>query len=251
MRYPSLLRRYVASLIDGSILCLAFALYMREPLHFANSQAINYWPLLLLPLYEALLTRYLCTPGQLLMNIRVRTEPEIERVPVWRTFYRLFVKYLLGILSFVFMPAHPQKRALHDLAAETIVIDARSVAERRNTYLERLLTASPSLESGHEHFPSWLLAGLVMPLPTIIVSVLVLGWAALPRTSPVLRALVFATLSLGVLSLVALPIAAGRIAKKQTKLSPRTAAQMLPAFLVSLAFVILIGFLLSHGPIPR
>jgi uncharacterized RDD family membrane protein YckC len=247
MRYPSLLRRYVASLIDGSILCVVFALYVREPLHFAQSQAINYWPLALLALYEPLLTRYLCTPGQLLTNIRVRTEPEIERVPVWRTFYRLFVKYLLGLLSFVFMPAHRQKRALHDLAAKTIVIDARSVTELRSDYVDGLRTSSHLVESSHKHFPIWLLAGLVMPLPTIFVSMSFIGWAALPRTSPVLRPLAFAVLSLGVLSFVALPIAASRIVKKQTELSARTAAQMLPALLVSLAFIILIVFFFHRG----
>jgi hypothetical protein len=89
MKYPSLLRRYVSSLIDGVALFIVFAFYMRSPLRFAHSQAPNYWPLLLLALYEPLLTRYLCTPGQLLMRIRVRTEPGIERVPILRTFLRL------------------------------------------------------------------------------------------------------------------------------------------------------------------
>jgi uncharacterized RDD family membrane protein YckC len=111
--------------------CLSF--YMREKLRFAQSQAPNYWRLMLLGLYEPLLTRYLCTPGQLLMSIRVRTEPGIERVPVLRTVVRLVVKYLLGFISFVFMPAHREKRALHDLAAGAIVADARSLTLRGRT----------------------------------------------------------------------------------------------------------------------
>jgi len=92
------------------------------------------------------------------MNIRVRTEPEIERVPVSRRFLRLFVKYLLGIISFVFMPAHRQKRALHDLAAGTIVVDARSVAQLRSAYQERLRTSALVVPT-HQHFPKWLVAG--------------------------------------------------------------------------------------------
>jgi uncharacterized RDD family membrane protein YckC len=131
MRYPNLLRRYLASLIDGVVVFALLVLYMRDPPRHAHTQDVLYWPLLLLVLYEPLFTRYLCTLGQLVMGIRVRSEPGGQRVPVWRAFIRLFVKYLLGILSFVFMPGHPQKRAIHDLAAGTIVVDARTVHELR------------------------------------------------------------------------------------------------------------------------
>jgi uncharacterized RDD family membrane protein YckC len=242
MKYPSLLRRYMASLIDGATLFFVFVLYMRAPLRFAQSQAPHYWPLVLLALYEPLLTRYLCTPGQLLMNIRVRTEPEIERVPVLRTFIRLFVKYLLGIVSFVFMPAHRQKRALHDLAADTIVVDARSVTQLRSAYQERLLS-SALVVSSHKHFPKWLAAGLVIPLPIIFCCLLIIGWTALPSASALLRALVFAMLALSVLSCVMLPLAVNSIVKKRSELSVRTVAQMLPAAFVSLAFIGFIAFL--------
>jgi uncharacterized RDD family membrane protein YckC len=131
VRYPNLLRRYVASLIDGGLVFGVFLLYMREPLRSAQSQDAIYWPLLLLILYEPLLTRYACTLGQLAMGIRVRSEPGGQRVPVWRLFVRLFAKFLLGILSFIFMPGHAKKRAIHDIAAGTIVVDARSVHELR------------------------------------------------------------------------------------------------------------------------
>jgi uncharacterized RDD family membrane protein YckC len=131
MRYPNLLRRYLASLIDGVFVFGLFVLYMRDPLRFARSQDVLYWPLLLLVLYEPLFTRYLCTLGQLVTGIRVRSEPGGQRVPVWRVFIRLFVKYLLGFISFIFMPGHSRKRAIHDLAAGTIVVDARTVHELR------------------------------------------------------------------------------------------------------------------------
>jgi uncharacterized RDD family membrane protein YckC len=241
MQYPSLFRRYVASLIDGATLFVVFIFYMRAPLRFAQSQAPNYWPLMLLALYEPLLTRYLCTPGQLLMRIRVRTEPDIERVPVLRTFIRLVVKYLLGIISFAFMPAHPQKRALHDLAAGTIVVDARSVTHLRAAYQERLHTSALVVPM-QKHFPKWLVVGLLVPLPTVLGCVLFIRWAALPRVSPLLMALVFAMLALGVLSCVMLPLAVNRIVRKRSEISVRNVAQMLPAALVSLAFIGFIAF---------
>jgi uncharacterized RDD family membrane protein YckC len=131
VRYPNLLRRYVASLIDGGLVFGAFLFYMRDPVRSAQSQDAIYWPLLLLLLYEPLLTRYACTLGQLAMGIRIRSEPGGERVPVWRLFVRLLVKFILGILSFIFMPGHAKKRAIHDIAAGTIVVDARRVHELR------------------------------------------------------------------------------------------------------------------------
>jgi uncharacterized RDD family membrane protein YckC len=131
VRYPNLLRRYAASLIDGALVFGAFLFYMRDPLRSAQSQDAIYWPLLLFLLYEPLLTRYACTLGQLAMGIRVRSEPGGDRVPVWRLFVRLLVKFLLGILSFIFMPGHAKKRAIHDIATGTIVVDARRVHELR------------------------------------------------------------------------------------------------------------------------
>jgi uncharacterized RDD family membrane protein YckC len=34
------------------------------------------------------------------------------------------VKYLLGVISFLTMPTRSDRRAIHDLAAETIVVEA-------------------------------------------------------------------------------------------------------------------------------
>jgi uncharacterized RDD family membrane protein YckC len=237
MKYPSLLRRYVASLIDGATIFVAFALYMRSPLRFAQSQAPNYWPLVLLPLYEPLLTRCLCTPGQFLMRIRVRTEPGIERVPVVRTFFRLVVKYVLGLVSFAFMPAHPQKRALHDLAAGTIVVDARSVTHMRAAAHVQELDSSASAVPMQQHFPKWLIAGLLVPLPSALICFFFLLWAALPRASPLLSALVLAMLALGLLACVMLPIAINKLVRKRAELSARNVAQVVPAALASLAFI--------------
>jgi uncharacterized RDD family membrane protein YckC len=247
MQYPSLVRRYIAALIDGATIFVVFILYMRSPLRFAQSQAPNYWPLLILPLYEPLLTRYLCTPGQLLMRIRVRTEPDIERVPILRTFLRLTVKYLLGIISFVFMPAHRQKRALHDLAAGTIVVDARSVTQlRSNAYQQRLRTSALVVPM-QKHFPRWMIAGLLVPLPTVLCCVLFLYWAALPRASPLLKILVFAMFALCVLSCVVLPLAVSSIVRKRSELSLRNVAQIVPAALVLLAFIGFITFALHRA----
>jgi uncharacterized RDD family membrane protein YckC len=246
MKYPSLLRRYLASLIDGATLAVVYVLYMRAPLHFVQSQAPNYWPLVLLALYEPLLTRYLCTPGQLLMSIRVRTEPGIERVPVLRTFLRLLVKYLLGFISFIFMPAHRQKRALHDLAAGTIVVEAGSASELRTAYQQQLHT-SVLVVPTQKHFAKWLIAGLLIPLPTIVSCFWFIGWARLTSVSPLLEALVIAMFALGLLSCVMLSLAFNSIVTKRSELSVRNAVQMVPAVLASVAFIGFIVLLLHRN----
>jgi uncharacterized RDD family membrane protein YckC len=131
VRYPNRLRRYVAFLIDGGLVFGVFLFYVRDPMHYAQSGDPIYWPLLLLLLYEPLLTCRACTLVQLAMGIRVRSEPGGQAVPAWRSYFRLSVKFLLGILSFIFMPGHARKRAIHDIAAGTIVVDSRRVQESR------------------------------------------------------------------------------------------------------------------------
>jgi uncharacterized RDD family membrane protein YckC len=37
---------------------------------------------------------------------------------------RMLVKYLLGIISFLTVPARQDRRAIHDLSADTIVTEA-------------------------------------------------------------------------------------------------------------------------------
>jgi uncharacterized RDD family membrane protein YckC len=74
--------------------------------------------------YEPLATAFGCTLGQALMRFRVRTVEGLKRIGVTQAYGRFLVKYLLGIISFVTMPARSDRRAIHDLASETIVIEA-------------------------------------------------------------------------------------------------------------------------------
>jgi uncharacterized RDD family membrane protein YckC len=123
--YPSLLRRIIALNIDIFILLALFFAFSRSPLYDPANKKPIYWPLLLLLLYEPIFTAYLCTLGQWAVGARVRTVNTYKHVPLWRAFIRLLVKDSLGIISFVLMPRQKQRRALHDLASGTIVIEAR------------------------------------------------------------------------------------------------------------------------------
>jgi len=127
--YPNLLRRYLSSVIDVALILGLFVLSTRTPLIRVGDGSL---PLALLPilvlLYEPIFVRYGCTLGQLVMSIRVRTFPGVARVPVWRGMARNLAKYALGWLSFMLLPMQRQRRALHDLFAKTVVLEASATA---------------------------------------------------------------------------------------------------------------------------
>ena len=127
MNYPSLLRRYVATVIDLLVILFVFFLYAKSPLYDASASVSATWPLWLYVVYEPVCNRYATTVGQLLMGFRVRTYKEHRRVPLWRGLVRLVTKYLLGAISFIKMPVHKQRRALHDIISGTIVVSKRPV----------------------------------------------------------------------------------------------------------------------------
>jgi uncharacterized RDD family membrane protein YckC len=129
MKYPSLLQRYLATLIDVIAILFLFYLYAKSPLSQTATGASATWPLWLFVVYEPICNRYATTLGQLLMGFRVRTFQGERKVPLWRGFVRLFTKYILGAISFIRMPIHKQRRALHDIISGTIAINTGSKSE--------------------------------------------------------------------------------------------------------------------------
>jgi hypothetical protein len=129
MAYPSLLRRYLATMVDFFVMLFLLYGYAHSPLYETESAGPPHWPLLIFFLYEPFLTRYLCTPGQYLMGFRVRMFVDRSRVPLWRGLMRVFAKYFLSWHSFLTMPRDPQRRAVHDRLAGTVVLSARTAAE--------------------------------------------------------------------------------------------------------------------------
>jgi len=124
MKYPNVLRRYLATLLDVFALwCVVYA-FSQVPV-FTAGGALAYWGLaIVLFFYEPLLTVYACTLGQGVMGIRVRTPESLTRIHLAQAVGRMVVKYLLGIISFLTVPARKDRRAIHDLSADTIVIEA-------------------------------------------------------------------------------------------------------------------------------
>jgi uncharacterized RDD family membrane protein YckC len=124
MKYPNLLRRYLATVLDlFALWCILYAISRTPALTERDALAYSIFAVSLL-LYEPLLTTYACTLGQAVMRIRVRTVGNLTRIGLDQAFGRLIVKYLLGIISLLTVPARQDRRAIHDLSSGTIVIEA-------------------------------------------------------------------------------------------------------------------------------
>lgn len=124
MHYPNLLRRYFASTIDLTTVIFIVYLYSMSPLYHPDGKEKMLVPLTVLALYEPLMTVFFCTLGQAVMKFRVRDSDNLARITILQAYIRLVVKYFLGIISFLTMPAREDRCAIHDLAGRTIVIEA-------------------------------------------------------------------------------------------------------------------------------
>jgi uncharacterized RDD family membrane protein YckC len=123
-RYPTLVRRYLATAID---LCLGFVSVGAVGLLPVAGDRLVLWRAIVLlayfATYEPLLTASGGTVGQRLLGLRVRRADEPDRtISVQRAYVRYGVKYALGIISFVTLPFAPQQRAVHDLVADSVML---------------------------------------------------------------------------------------------------------------------------------
>jgi len=122
--YPNLLRRYLGAAIDGVAVILIVVLIGQLELFRGNKDIGVFVFILVLANYEPILTTFLCTAGQAAMRFRVRDVATGARAPIWRLYIRVVVKAFLGIISFLTLPARQDRRAIHDLAARTLVVEA-------------------------------------------------------------------------------------------------------------------------------
>jgi uncharacterized RDD family membrane protein YckC len=124
MTYPNALRRYVATLIDAVVAWLILFSAVRFTSDTDSETVAVAIGIGVILAYEPLCTVYGCTVGQAFMRFRVRTVEGLKRINLAQAYGRFVVKYLLGVGSFLTMPARSDRRAIHDLVSETIVIEA-------------------------------------------------------------------------------------------------------------------------------
>ncbi|MEA2564476.1 MAG: hypothetical protein QOH06_5980 [Acidobacteriota bacterium] len=119
---PPLTRRYAASLIDGFflmvVMILVAVLFQAEAM--VPVRIAFFW--LIFFGYEPLLTSQICTVGQRVMGIRVRRYGDTDaRIGIFSSYVRFVVKIVLGAISFFTMGSTKQRRAIHDLAAGSVM----------------------------------------------------------------------------------------------------------------------------------
>ena len=129
-KYPNLLRRYFASLIDFLVALTIAAVVGKTLVSNANlTPNLNVWVLFLtFAIYEPLMTTVGCTIGQFIFRFRVRKHDKNKKINIGQAFVRLVIKYSLGLISLLTMPARSDRRAIHDLATGSIVVNSNGSA---------------------------------------------------------------------------------------------------------------------------
>ena len=125
-KYPTILRRYMATFIDGTFVLLAFVLFayiLQGDGDFELAIRIVIGCAILF-IYEPLFTSKLCTLGQKVMGIRIRHFSSGHKISIFAAYLRIVVKLLLGIISFFSIPWTRKRRALHDFVAGSVVVYA-------------------------------------------------------------------------------------------------------------------------------
>lgn len=125
--YPAMTRRYIATAIDAVFILSAIILIacLFENAGETGARVRAGLILLLFFTYEPLCTSRFCTLGQKIMGVRVRRYPSLERISLLMAYTRIIVKALLGVFSFFTLPFSQKRRALHDMAAGSIVVFAK------------------------------------------------------------------------------------------------------------------------------
>lgn len=128
-RYPDLKTRVQSMFIDGILLLLMMfaAAWVFDKIGIAEENEgwikalvfVSIWAV-----YEPLSMTLGCTLGNYLMKIRVRDKGDpAKRINILQAYVRLIIKMLLGWLSFLTIHFNEERRAMHDLAANTIMIE--------------------------------------------------------------------------------------------------------------------------------
>ena len=128
MDYPSIFRRYLATLLDIAVIWFCVFGLTRIPMVANSSWGMPMSAAAFIALYEPVFTSFAVTLGQALMRFRVRQYGTLKRIPIHMAYLRVIVKYFLGGISVLTIPARSDRRGVHDLTVDSIVVNARDVA---------------------------------------------------------------------------------------------------------------------------
>lgn len=128
VHYPTLLKRYQSLFID-LLFSILFTFGVAAVLDKVGE--VPDWVriaafVFIWAVYEPLCQTFGCTVGNYLIGLRVRkATDESKRINILQAYVRYMLKMLLGWISFLTIHSNPQRRALHDLAANSVVIEVK------------------------------------------------------------------------------------------------------------------------------
>lgn len=124
-RYPRLSDRFQSTIIDSVLLIVMMLLVaniINQLGHVPTGLRIILF-VAIIALYEPLCTTFGCTLGNYIKGIRVKKYSNTtKRIHLFQAIIRYVVKILLGWVSFLTMNSNPQRRAIHDLFAGSVMI---------------------------------------------------------------------------------------------------------------------------------
>lgn len=127
--FPPLIKRFQSLITDQVfiILCMVIFSQLFENTDEEDTGALRGFLLFgLFFLYEPFCLAFGCTIGNYIAGIRVRKfGNEEKRINILQSYIRFIVKILLGIISFFTVTSNKHKRAIHDIAAGSIMIYAK------------------------------------------------------------------------------------------------------------------------------
>lgn len=127
--YPPIIKRFQSLIIDQAfiIVCMGIFSQLLTNTDEENTGALRGFLLFgLFFIYEPLCMAFGCTIGNYISGIRVRKFGEEERrINIFSSYLRFIVKIFLGIVSFFTVTSDKSKRAIHDMAAGSIMVYAK------------------------------------------------------------------------------------------------------------------------------
>lgn len=122
--YPYVKERYKAFFID-TLAIIGFMVVISIVLSFFETvpDEVRIVCFSLLFLYEPICVSFGATIGQMSNKIRVRNNNDpSKRLNFFIALWRSAVKYIMGIVSLLFINGNPKRRALHDFLSNSVII---------------------------------------------------------------------------------------------------------------------------------
>jgi len=123
--YPSLSERFQSIIIDQVFIVILMFLsaavldkFNDAPDWIRIALFFGIWGI-----YEPVCMTFGCTIGNLAKRIRVKKfgAPE-KKITILQAYVRYIIKLLLGFISFLTITTNKERRAIHDMAASTVMI---------------------------------------------------------------------------------------------------------------------------------